>query len=150
MGAEADARFIADGDGAAFALGGMNARTRDYARFGLLVTEGGAWNGEQIIPGRWIAESLALTAPPPAPGCRLPAAGCRLPRALSLWPALVGPAERGGRRDRPRHLRPAELPQAGRRGGGRRDLRGPRIHERRRRANLKAASFFRAVAASPR
>lgn len=66
MGAEADALFITDEHGAAFALGGLNARTRDFARFALLIAEGGARDGEQIVPADWIADSTAPSAPPPA------------------------------------------------------------------------------------
>ena len=66
MGAEADAKFITDGEGAAFALGGLNARTRDYARFGLLVAQGGAREGRQLIPADWLAMSTVQSAPPPA------------------------------------------------------------------------------------
>ena len=36
IGVEADAYYLTDGDGAAFVLGGLNMRTRDYARFGRL------------------------------------------------------------------------------------------------------------------
>jgi hypothetical protein len=32
---------------------------RDLARFGLLFLSNGAWNGEQVIPAEWIAESTA-------------------------------------------------------------------------------------------
>ena len=67
MGAEADARFVTDGLGAAFALGGLNARTRDYARFGLLVAEGGARDGVPIIPRDWLAQATRRSAPPPPP-----------------------------------------------------------------------------------
>jgi CubicO group peptidase (beta-lactamase class C family) len=66
MGAEADAKFITDGHGAAFALGGLNARARDFARFALLIAEGGARDGVQIVPRDWIAEATAPSAPPPA------------------------------------------------------------------------------------
>ncbi|TYO88204.1 serine hydrolase domain-containing protein [Oceanicella actignis] len=68
MGAEAEARFVTDGHGAAFALGGLNARARDYARFGLLIAEGGAWNGRRIVPAEWIDAMGRPSAPPPAPG----------------------------------------------------------------------------------
>ncbi|MEO1687985.1 MAG: serine hydrolase, partial [Pseudomonadota bacterium] len=67
MGAEADARMITDGHGAAFALGGLNARTRDFARFGLLIAEGGGG----VVPADWIAEATSPTAPPPADASRV-------------------------------------------------------------------------------
>ncbi|SEL31131.1 CubicO group peptidase, beta-lactamase class C family [Roseovarius nanhaiticus] len=57
MGAERDAYFTVDGAGTALADGGFNATMRDYARLGLLLLEGGAWNGQQIIPEDWIRAS---------------------------------------------------------------------------------------------
>lgn len=141
MGAEADARFITDGEGAAFALGGMNARARDYARFGLLVAEGGAWNGTQIIPAGWIDESLAQSAPPPAPGSRE-----RYRYGLHWWlpPNADGEAVARGVYGQWIYLKPSEgvviVKTSADRG----------FMDADRRANLEAASFFRAVAASLR
>ena len=63
LGFEAAPYYITDGYGVAFALGGMNARTRDYARFGQMIAQGGAWQGEQIVPEDWIAESTVPSAP---------------------------------------------------------------------------------------
>jgi len=40
---------------------GLNARTVDFAKFGLLMLRGGTWNGKQIVPHAWIEEA---TAPP--------------------------------------------------------------------------------------
>ncbi|MEM8753651.1 MAG: serine hydrolase, partial [Pseudomonadota bacterium] len=68
IGAEADAYYVTDGEGAAFVLGGLNMRTRDFARFGLLVMEGGVWSGERILPADWLAESTSNVAPPPPGG----------------------------------------------------------------------------------
>lgn len=36
---------------------GVNARSRDFARFGLLYLNKGVWNGQQIIPEAWVTES---------------------------------------------------------------------------------------------
>lgn len=36
----------------------LNARLRDYARFGRLYLEGGAREGRQIIPADWVAASV--------------------------------------------------------------------------------------------
>jgi len=49
----------------AFALGGLNLTTRDYARFGLMVAEMGRYAGQQIVPEAWIAASTAPSAPTP-------------------------------------------------------------------------------------
>ncbi len=36
---------------------GINARAIDFAKFGRLFLENGNWNGVQIVPGVWVAES---------------------------------------------------------------------------------------------
>lgn len=64
IGLERQPYYLTDGDGVAFALGGMNMTTRDYARFGQMVLDGGAWESEQIISQAWLAESTAPSAPP--------------------------------------------------------------------------------------
>ena len=64
---EHDAYFLTDGYGVAFALGGMNMTTRDIARIGLMVARGGEWDGRQIVPAGWIAESTRASAPGGAP-----------------------------------------------------------------------------------
>ncbi len=55
--------YLTDGKDVAFALGGLNLRTRDYAKFGQLFLQGGAWKGEQIIPADWVAESTTNHSP---------------------------------------------------------------------------------------
>jgi CubicO group peptidase (beta-lactamase class C family) len=34
------------------------ATARDFARFGLLYYNNGMWNGEQILPGNWVSETI--------------------------------------------------------------------------------------------
>jgi len=68
IGASADAKYSTDGDGNAFALGGLNMRTRDYALFGELMRNQGRRGDEQIIPADWVAKSTSQTAPPAAEG----------------------------------------------------------------------------------
>jgi CubicO group peptidase (beta-lactamase class C family) len=63
LGQEQDAYYLSDGEGVAFALGGLNLTTRDYARFGAMIAAGGRWQGEQVVPEDWIAESTAASAP---------------------------------------------------------------------------------------
>ncbi|VAX08495.1 Beta-lactamase class C-like and penicillin binding proteins (PBPs) superfamily [hydrothermal vent metagenome] len=60
IGMESDARWLTDSEGTAFALGGLNVTTRDYARFGRLYLNNGTWEGEQIIPAAWVK---AVTSP---------------------------------------------------------------------------------------
>ncbi len=68
IGAGADAWYTTDGDGNAFALGGLNMRTRDYALFGELMRNNGFRGTEEIIPATWVEQSTANTAPLDAEG----------------------------------------------------------------------------------
>jgi len=63
LGLEADPYYLSDGNGVAFVLGGLNMRTRDYARFGLMVEQMGAYQGRQVVPAGWIAASTRASAP---------------------------------------------------------------------------------------
>jgi CubicO group peptidase (beta-lactamase class C family) len=66
LGVEDDAYYVTDGYGVAFALGGLNMRTRDYARFGQMMLDDGMANGQQVIPASWVRESTRASAPPAA------------------------------------------------------------------------------------
>ncbi|MEL6687467.1 MAG: serine hydrolase [Pseudomonadota bacterium] len=55
--------YLTDGKGVAFALGGLNLTTRDYAKFGQLFLQNGEWKGEQLIPADWVAASTVHSAP---------------------------------------------------------------------------------------
>ncbi|MGC1496833.1 MAG: serine hydrolase [Sulfitobacter sp.] len=63
MGLENAPYYLTDGVGTAFALGGLNMTTRDYARFGQMFAQGGMWNGQQIVPADWVATSTLPSAP---------------------------------------------------------------------------------------
>ncbi|MGL4490481.1 MAG: serine hydrolase domain-containing protein [Rhizobiaceae bacterium] len=63
LGVEDDAYYLTDGYGVAFALGGLNIRTRDYARFGQMMLNFGSFNGKQIIPTAWAVDSVLPSAP---------------------------------------------------------------------------------------
>jgi CubicO group peptidase (beta-lactamase class C family) len=39
--------------------GGLDLRSRDMARFGLLYLRGGRWEGKQVVPADWVATSLS-------------------------------------------------------------------------------------------
>ncbi|WP_338118681.1 serine hydrolase domain-containing protein [Paracoccus liaowanqingii] len=54
LGLQADGFFLTDSYGTAFALGGLNFTSRDYARFAAMVLEDGFWNGRQIVPADWL------------------------------------------------------------------------------------------------
>ena len=63
LGLQAEPYYVTDGVGVAFVLGGLNITTRDYARFGQMIANGGKWNGVQIVPQGWIDESTMRSAP---------------------------------------------------------------------------------------
>ncbi|WP_299281156.1 serine hydrolase [uncultured Tateyamaria sp.] len=67
LGLEHSPLYLTDGVGVAFVLGGLNITTRDYARFGQMILQDGAWQGERIVPADWIATSTRPSAPT-APG----------------------------------------------------------------------------------
>ena len=60
---ENDAYYMVDDTGMEWALGGLNATLRDYAKFGLLYLNKGAWNGKQIVPEDWVNASHSLKEP---------------------------------------------------------------------------------------
>lgn len=62
LGLEADPYYLTDGFGVEFVLGGMNTTTRDNARFGQMVADGGVWEGQRIVPEAWILESTRPSA----------------------------------------------------------------------------------------
>ena len=57
LGMEDSAYFILDDVKDEFALGGLNATLRDYAKFGLLYLQNGRWKDNQIISKQWIEDS---------------------------------------------------------------------------------------------
>ena len=63
LGLEYDPYYLTDGVGTAFVLGGLNMTTRDYARFGQMIQQGGMWQGRQIVPQAWIKASTTPSAP---------------------------------------------------------------------------------------
>lgn len=60
LGLEAAPYYLTDGEGVSFVLGGLNLRTRDYARFGQMILQGGKWQGIQVVPEDWV---IAMTSP---------------------------------------------------------------------------------------
>lgn len=57
MGAEENACFTVDPSGYALACGGLNATLRDYLRFGAIYLNEGAFNGRQIVPADFVAQT---------------------------------------------------------------------------------------------
>ncbi len=60
--------YLADSTGTAFVLGGLALTTRDYARFGQLVLDGGRAGEAQVVPEAWIEEMTRPSAPKGANG----------------------------------------------------------------------------------
>ena len=54
IGAEREAFFTVDAAGTALADGGFNATLRDYARFALMMVEGGRVGDRQVVPEEWV------------------------------------------------------------------------------------------------
>lgn len=65
MGLEAAPYYLTDGLGEPFVLGGLNMRTRDFARFGLMFAQGGVLAGRRIVPEDWVAASTRPQARTP-------------------------------------------------------------------------------------
>lgn len=62
LGMEDTPIYITDKGGTAFVLGGLNMRTRDYARFGQMFLQDGEYNGTQVVPASWVDESTRPSA----------------------------------------------------------------------------------------
>lgn len=63
LGMEKAPYYLTDGYGVSFVLGGLNLTTRDYARFGQMIAQGGEWQGRQIVPRDWVDASTTPSAP---------------------------------------------------------------------------------------
>lgn len=59
MGAAHPAHFLLDTAGVPIAGAGLNAATSDLARLALLLLDGGAWNGRQVVPERVVEDLFA-------------------------------------------------------------------------------------------
>lgn len=70
IGAEDNAVYIVDSLNQPMVLGGLNLRTRDYARFGQLYLNNGQWAGKQVIPAQWVTDSTTPDAAHLVPGKR--------------------------------------------------------------------------------
>ena len=84
LGAEADAFWLVDSNGAEVAGGGLNAVLRDYARLGELYCNGGVWNGRRLLSEAWVRASVTPDAPHLMPGPR-PSADHSLGYGFQWW-----------------------------------------------------------------
>ncbi len=86
LGMESDAFWIVDGDGMALAFCGLHARLRDYARFGLFfLNEGKTFRDQQILPARWIRDSVTPSRPHLMPGADNPASSSPMGYGYQWW-----------------------------------------------------------------
>lgn len=86
LGTEGDARWITDAHGAVLAFAGLNARLRDYARFGQLYLDGGRnLRGAQILPAQWVRDSVKPRTPYLQPGRTLEEGNPQLGYAYQWW-----------------------------------------------------------------
>ncbi len=67
LGAEADASWIIDATGQEITFAYVNAVLRDWARLGLMLANGGNWQGKTIVPADWLAASAAEALPTDSP-----------------------------------------------------------------------------------
>lgn len=68
LGMEHDGLWIIDGQGMEMALGGLNLTLRDFAKLGSLYLHDGTFNGQQIVPASWVADSRTMDQPHLLPG----------------------------------------------------------------------------------
>lgn len=67
LGFERNPYFLTDSYDEPFILGGLNMTTRDYARIGLMVLNGGMVGDVRVVSQEWLDISMAKSAPPPSP-----------------------------------------------------------------------------------
>ncbi|TMM56798.1 serine hydrolase [Maribacter algarum] len=68
LGMERKGYWVIDNQGNEFAAAGLSASLVDYAKFGLLFLHEGNWNGKQLIPKKWVSQSITPDAPHLLPG----------------------------------------------------------------------------------
>lgn len=87
-GMQADAYWWLDSaNGVEIGGSGISATLRDYARFGQFILEGGAINGNPVVPPSWVAES---TTP------RRLKSGETIPYGYMWWPGWTDSAKKDG------------------------------------------------------
>lgn len=57
LGNEYDAYWLSDKYEMEMALGGLNATLRDYGKLGQLFLQKGQWQGQQLVPKKWVKKS---------------------------------------------------------------------------------------------
>jgi hypothetical protein len=73
LGTEHEASVMLDHYQQSYSSAGFNATLRDLARFGQMMAQHGAFNGQQIVPTAWIKDIQTAGAGQPEPGPDAPA-----------------------------------------------------------------------------
>ncbi len=68
IGMQSNAKWLIDDTGMELAFGTLNVTLRDYARFGRLYLKKGDWDGQQLVPAKWVEASTTPDAPHLFPG----------------------------------------------------------------------------------
>ena len=68
LGMTAPSHWLVDGAGREAAYFGLNMTARDFAKLGELYRCGGAWQGQQLVPASFVADSVAVSAAHTSPG----------------------------------------------------------------------------------
>lgn len=85
MGMEFPVYWLKDDFDMELALGGLNVALRDYAKFGWLYLNKGNWQGKQLVPAQWIADSVTPDAPHLMPGENNPASSSSNGYGYQWW-----------------------------------------------------------------
>jgi len=89
LGMEYEANWMTDGEGMEVAMGGMQVSLRDMARLGRLYLNKGKWNGKQIVPESWVADSITPSAPRLMPGHDNPGSATPFGYGFQWWTPSV-------------------------------------------------------------
>ena len=68
IGAENNAYWLLDSEDMELVYAGLNATARDYAKLGEVFRLKGRFNGQQIVPSKWVEASITPDAPHLLPG----------------------------------------------------------------------------------
>ena len=85
LGMEHDSIWMIDGEGMEVAMGGMQVTLRDMAHFGRLYLHDGNWNGQQIVPAKWVRDSVTPSAPHLMPGAENPGSDTPFGYGFQWW-----------------------------------------------------------------
>ena len=61
-----DWEWVSDLNGRPVAFAGLRLKPRDLLKFGRMMLDRGQWQGRQIVPAEWVAQSMRPTSPPAA------------------------------------------------------------------------------------